>query len=93
MKRIVRLEIDHCLRCPHSGPDINVTRAECKQAGGKMICWDGDSIETRSAYIPDWCPLWVAQGKPMWKPNATADRPAKAGERGVSTKEVRDGRD
>ena len=69
MKRIVRLEIDHCLRCPHSGPDINITRTECNKAGGKMICWDGSDIEKRSAYIPDWCPLWVAQGKPMWKPN------------------------
>jgi hypothetical protein len=26
MNRIVRIEIDHCLRCPHSGQDINTTR-------------------------------------------------------------------
>lgn len=69
MKRIIRLEIDHCLKCTHSGPDINITRTECKKAGGKMICWDGSDIEKRSAYMPDWCPFWNAQGKPLSKPS------------------------
>jgi hypothetical protein len=78
MNRIARIEVDHCLRCPHSGQDINTTRTKFHKAGGKMICWDGDSIEQRSVYIPDWCPLWVAHGKPMCKQNATLHLPTEA---------------
>ena len=78
MNRIARVEIDHCLRCPHSGQDINTTRTKFHKAGGKMICWGGDSIEQRSVYIPDWCPLWVAHGKPMCKQNARLHRTSEA---------------
>lgn len=68
MKRVVRLEVFHCWGCPHSGPDINVTRTECKIASGRTIFFDGDPKEKWDAFIPDWCPLWNKQGKPMWKP-------------------------
>ena len=65
MQRIVRLEIKHCGSCPHGHRDANTTRRECRKAGDAMCYWYDSDEEDRHAFIPDWCPLWNEQGKPM----------------------------
>ena len=36
-----------------------------------MCYWYGSEEEDRDAFIPDWCPLWNEQGKPMLNSTAT----------------------
>ena len=63
--KIITIQVKHCLGCPYSTNDQNLTRLECMKARNRTIFFACAPEEDLEYYIPEWCPIWKAQGQQM----------------------------